>query len=84
MAASTRPLAVIEAEERLTLLAIEVCGSLVTAALAGRRRLLSDGWPATHPMCVDLDAVAERWAAQVTHQRRALGALADERKREAD
>lgn len=78
---SRRPLPVIEAELRVTRLAVDVCDHVAMAAAEQRYRLLEDGWPTTHPLCVDLDVVAERWAAHATQQRRAVDALASERVR---
>ncbi len=78
---SRRPLPVIEAELRVTCLAVDVCDHVAMAAAEQRHRLLEDGWPTTHPMCVELDAVAERWAAHATQQRRAVDDLASERLR---
>lgn len=80
-APTTRPQAVIDVEINLTECAIVVCNRLMRVALEERRGLLADGWPTGHALCAALDAVAERWASEGDHQRRALVRLLKERDR---
>lgn len=48
------------------------CQGVVDALLSARRRLLHEGWPASHELCQLLDQHATRWAAQTEAQRRLL------------
>jgi hypothetical protein len=45
--------------------------ALSDKALALRYGLLRDGWPPTHPLCLELDRTARHWAALAERHRRA-------------
>lgn len=75
---SPRPLEVIEADVSVTRRALQVTARMVDNALDERMTLLELGWPASHPLCKELDDVAAAWAVRREQFLRQLQELANE------